>query len=1158
MIRSFFAAVVLLAAAVVRGEVIVLQCDPNGFEPGDRLIAYRSARGPAGAINSPLDVARLSIEEVPRAPLIVTVERGGDRFELIWEGTRPLQIRGVLSSEDLRIWEEGQRLVENGRCSEGFADWSRLIAKMADPDSRDWLVDSLLDSAIEREPAGVDWVLLENWVLETGNRGTRWPLVRAHWLRARALNRSSELASSDSGFSLAIVLAQDHFPLTVARVLLDQAVLASLRGDVEATERHLGSAASLFESRAPAGVELLTAYNKMAVTLLERGRRDEALVFLDRALALGRLHPDSPQRGWTEEQLGRGCWMVGDLEGAERHFHAALDLRRQTGAGAVDLARTHHFLGALWQARLDLPKAEAELVRAVDLYRSAVPGSLQLAAGLIDLGGLMADQGDLRGGEFLCRSAKAILDAVAPRSTRYPQLFTRLGMIAQARGDWRAAEEGYKAALERQQRLAPDTLAAAWFLDDLGLVSLERGELAMARDYHRRAFEIREQLAPGSWDAATSLLSLGNVARVSEDFDLARELFRKAEARFAGIRAESLMGAMCQTYIGNLARDGGRFEDAIVSYAEACSRYAMLAPGTLSDADSRADLGLALLEAGDTDGAIEHLTSAVAIQDRLAPDRDATGWSHYGLGRAQTALGRDGTAIEEYRRAVASIDAQASRLGGGESGFEDFAAKTADVYRELVLSEVAAGQTREAWESLESYRARSLLRLLKERDLDLTRDAPPELLARRKRNARRTRAILETIAGSEPGKGESLDKLLDERERLATERAAIDGEIRRAAPGLADLEAPGLADAVTASSVLEPGTLLLSWCVGRQRTVLFLVEGGKLEAVPLRLDRTELARQVRLFRARLTDPKTSADALRALARRLHDRILGPAAPRVAAAKRIVVCPDGPLHLLPFAALVGEDGRWLIERSSVSNVISASVMAGIRRDDSGLRAERVAAFGDPAASSSAPEGGSRRAAYRGVDLQPLPAARGEAITVGRRFGDKVIVRLGEAATESAARGLSGRWRFIHFACHGILDARFPLDSGLMLAPEPGGAEDGFLQAWEVFENLRIDADLVVLSACETGLGEERGGEGLIGLTRAFLYAGARNVVATSWSVADDSTARLVDAFYSALAAGAAPSEALRQAQLSLLVSRPGEPDQSHPFHWAAFGIIGNGH
>jgi CHAT domain-containing protein len=166
------------------------------------------------------------------------------------------------------------------------------------------------------------------------------------------------------------------------------------------------------------------------------------------------------------------------------------------------------------------------------------------------------------------------------------------------------------------------------------------------------------------------------------------------------------------------------------------------------------------------------------------------------------------------------------------------------------------------------------------------------------------------------------------------------------------------------------------------------------------------------------------------------------------------------------------------------------------------------------------------------------------TIAALFGRKAVAWLGPEATEDRATALVKGPRFVHFACHALLDRRAPLESGLALT-------DGLLQAWEVFERIRLDADLVTLSGCETGLGADAAGEGLLGLTRAFQLAGARSVLASLWNVSDRSTSRLMARFYGELRNGVPRDEALRRAQLELL-----HGEFRAPFHWAAFALFGD--
>ena len=249
-------------------------------------------------------------------------------------------------------------------------------------------------------------------------------------------------------------------------------------------------------------------------------------------------------------------------------------------------------------------------------------------------------------------------------------------------------------------------------------------------------------------------------------------------------------------------------------------------------------------------------------------------------------------------------------------------------------------------------------------------------------------------------------------------------------------------------------------------------------------------------------------------RRLFDVLIAPAESAIASADRVLISPDGPLHSLPFAALVRSTGEsaesgtgpgsiWWSGNHCIPSV-SATVYGELKKlhpvSPRRRRWSRSVTLGTRRTEGSEGIGNTelRGMLQRGYTLGSLPATRAEVEALGRAFGDRATTYLGAEATEERAKSI-GTTRYLHFATHGLLDARFPLNSALALTvplQRREGEENGLLQAWEIFEQLRIDADLVTLSACETALGAELAGEGLIGLTRAFHYAGARSVLASS--------------------------------------------------------------
>lgn len=198
----------------------------------------------------------------------------------------------------------------------------------------------------------------------------------------------------------------------------------------------------------------------------------------------------------------------------------------------------------------------------------------------------------------------------------------------------------------------------------------------------------------------------------------------------------------------------------------------------------------------------------------------------------------------------------------------------------------------------------------------------------------------------------------------------------------------------------------------------------------------------------------------------------------------------------------------------------------------------------------------------VGLRRLPGSRDEVTAIARLFPGRSTTYFGTNATEARAQSLDRSAKYIHFAVHGILNARLPLDSSLALAVPTRASKDegnGLLQAWEIFEHLRLNAELVTLSACETALGKEVSGDGLIGLTQAFLYAGARTVAASLWVVDDAATSHLMQRFYANIRAGQTKDEALQNAQRELIaLGRRSTPSSAlgRPAAWAAFVINGD--
>lgn len=282
--------------------------------------------------------------------------------------------------------------------------------------------------------------------------------------------------------------------------------------------------------------------------------------------------------------------------------------------------------------------------------------------------------------------------------------------------------------------------------------------------------------------------------------------------------------------------------------------------------------------------------------------------------------------------------------------------------------------------------------------------------------------------------------------------------------------------------------------------------------------------------------------------------------------RLIVVPDGKLHLLPFDSLTGPDRKYLVYSHLVTYAPSATVLYLLRTSRSAAQASLpFLGVGDVAydedgtlisQNTGNPAVRSSRGLYdlTGTQFPRLPATRQEVLTSGQKFGEDSTVLLGSEATEAAFKSQPlDRFRILHLAVHGVSSSEFPQRAALVLGTDTQANEDGLLQAREIAA-LPLNADLVILSACDTGAGRLQGAEGIANLVRSFFFAGARSVLASLWSADDIATAALIKQFYAHLGEDQDKASALRQAKIDLLKKYG---DEALPYYWAGFTLQGEG-
>jgi len=326
--------------------------------------------------------------------------------------------------------------------------------------------------------------------------------------------------------------------------------------------------------------------------------------------------------------------------------------------------------------------------------------------------------------------------------------------------------------------------------------------------------------------------------------------------------------------------------------------------------------------------------------------------------------------------------------------------------------------------------------------------------------------------------------------------------------------------------LLPAGTTLLEYLVTEHEVIVWVVDRQRATVVRIPGDRQGLVTEVRQYRSALANQAPLAD-VQAHAERLHRQLFEPVRSHIRG-DHLLIVPNDVLHYLPFGALRSSAGRWVVEDFALATLPSASVLRYLVAKSAGA-SDRALVVGNP---------------DLGAGLA-LRWAEREAGIVGQREPGATTVLTRADATEAQVKALIETAGFIHFATHGELSEADPLSSALLFVP--GGGEDGRLEVRELF-GLDLHARLVVLSACETGLGKLSRGDELVGLQRAFLYAGTPAVVTTLWKVDDRASYELMRAFYDDLKR-VSVAESLRAAQLETMRAFP------HPFAWAAFGLTG---
>ncbi len=1139
--RHFFVSLVIVPIVILttgsgwasQGLVVVSVAQNSeaataGISPGDVLHSwYRGLTGKV--IESPFDLMRIEVEQGPLGTVTIVGSRQSHKNTWkLGQEEWAIQVRPNFTTTNVTLYSRAKKFAERGNITEILP----ICRTIASSDSRQrWIYP---------------WCLAD--IAQFATQTKRWRLTDT--LYREALGRNAE-------------------PLVRLFLLRTWAISFEERGDWVTAARLMERSITQSESLDREG--LLTASILSECALVNSWRRNlkTARAFYSRALMIQKKFAlESLVTARTLIRLAAVSLNEGDGESAAKLLDEAKAILDKCSLDGPDMARFHGQSASLLIRRGELSQAKEHLIAAIDILQTRWPESLDLAGVLSSLAYVSGREGDLGNAEAQLRRAWQIYNQHPVNPVLGLYLSNTLATLAYDRRNWIQAERFGQRTEEIAAKLMPDSVEHAGSLMNLGMYAFQNGDVRASEAHWIRASRIIQKAAPGSFEHAKIL---GGISKV------AREL---GDLKTAGASALN--------------------EKEILAH---------LAPEGVDMADAFEDLAAVARARGALRQAEGCIRQALAIREKLMPSSP-----DYADALAQCAQilqeeGQLDLASKEYEKFSKNIDSDMVRLGGSREARMGFRSYYDASYKGYIEILVQQGKTNDAFEIAERSRAQNLLEILTGSRVDfvahMDHSSKAEEQSLRSAFASESDRRLRLLSG--PHSTEQVNACDTKLADIVQKFAELESRIRESSPRYAELTQAKVASVRDVQKyLLDSDTLLLEYSLGKRQSYVWLISSESAHVFRLP-GGAQIDKEAGLAYREITEansPKNDEGGHRRLGvvhtsslEYLSRIVLGPVEPALSN-KRLLVVADGSLHYIPFAALPVKDPSTglttsLVARHEIINLPSASVLLALRKEHRNRQSplKAVAVLADPVFEASDPRvknlqdldlKPARRAstltgesveAIRSIDLTRERWARAmgvnsklvhfarlvysrqeaEEIIRATPSGDSLSALDFDASRTTAMNPKLSQYKIVHFATHGLIDTQHPELSGLLLSmvDKSGRAQIGLLSLSDVY-GLNLPVEMVVLSGCETALGKEAKGEGLIGLTRGFMYAGASRVLASLWKVNDSATSSLMGRFYRALEHDhLSAAAALRKAQLEMRSDRR----WSAPYYWAGFQLQG---
>ncbi len=824
----------------------------------------------------------------------------------------------------------------------------------------------------------------------------------------------------------------------------------------------------------------------------------EALSHYEEAIAIDKEIRDNSHLGTWYLNTGLCYFSLNEYSRAQIYFEKALPILKQIGNKSEE-GRAFNAFGTMFWSLGDYSRALDYTQKALSIARE-IGDRASESRSLAMIGNVYSELGDYQKALQYTEQAVLIAREIGDKYQESAWL-GNLGAHNHALGHQEKAMEYYSQSLRLSKEIG-NLADEPIFIGNIGLLQSEMGKLDGAQKNFYRSLEIAKKIG-NRHSEALELLNLGSLSFLQADYAHAIQLFMQALKISRRIHEVPLIWM------------------------------------------AHSSLALVYKQQGKYNIAREHLLKAIEKIENV----------------------RSSLLLKENRATFSSINL-------------DVYEQLIDIFSLLNKTDPAAGLDRVAFEYAEKAKARNILEILYSGKLfHRLKNIPVELRAGylhvESQMEAKHAALAEELAGSKEHPDQNgILELENEIQSLERKKARLQQEIEKKYPEYYQLEHPNiLSVSQIQEKLLDEHRLMIEYFVASEKIYCWIFTRRRMDFKTIEISRRELknrlARISPLFANEKRTENSTIDHRWAniridLLHELYRDLIGNVAGESLQKKTdIIIVPDDELFFFPFELLVsqynGKTVRYLIEDHPISYIPAASLLDPALQNEE-TAANGLLAFGNPDFGS--PDDGGilprissllrGKSKLRNQKFARLPYAEDEVKAIASQFKRSMIFT-GKNATESNFKKMAADFKLIHLATHNITDDQQPMYSKIVFARgDEHNGEDGYLQTYEIFD-LKLHANLVTLSGCDTGLGKLRRGEGIIGMTRAFFYAGAASLLVSLWPVNDESTARLMTLFYANLRMGMSKSRALQQAKIAMIHSGDW---QQNPFYWGPFILIGD--